>query len=88
MLEELGIESRFHAGMWITDAQTMDVVEMVLAGQVNKEIVAAIGRHGGRAVGRTGRDAGLLRATKLEVEPDEHRARADRSRACRHRRCG
>ena len=69
MLEELGIESRFHAGMRITDAQTMDVVEMVLAGQVNKEIVARIGRHGGRAVGLTGRDAGLLRATKLEVEP-------------------
>ena len=57
------------AGMRITDAQTMDVVEMVLAGQVNKEIVARIGRHGGRAVGLTGRDAGLLRATKLEVEP-------------------
>ena len=69
MLEELGIESRFHAGMRITDAQTMDVVEMVLAGQVNKEIVARIGRHGGQAVGLTGRDAGLLKAVKLEVEP-------------------
>ena len=69
MLQELGIESRFHAGMRITDAQTMDVVEMVLAGQVNKEIVARIGRHGGQAVGLTGRDAGLLKAVKLEVEP-------------------
>ncbi len=69
MLQDLGIESRFHAGMRITDAQTMDVVEMVLAGQVNKEIVARIGRHGGQAVGLTGRDAGLLKAVKLEVEP-------------------
>ena len=69
MLEELGIESRFHGGMRITDAQTMDVVEMVLAGQVNKEIVARIGRHGGQAVGLTGRDAGLLKAKKMEAQP-------------------
>jgi acetylglutamate kinase len=71
MLEDLGIESRFHGGMRITDAATMDVVEMVLAGQVNKEIVARIGRHGGKAVGLTGRDAGLLKARKLEVEPTD-----------------
>ena len=69
MLQELGIESRFHGGMRITDAQTMDVVEMVLAGQVNKEIVARIGRHGGQAVGLTGRDAGLLKAKKMEAQP-------------------
>ena len=72
MLEELGIESRFHGGMRITDAQTMDVVEMVLAGQVNKEIVARIGRHGGQAVGLTGRDAGLLRATKMDAQISDH----------------
>jgi acetylglutamate kinase len=50
----------------------MDVVEMVLAGQVNKEIVARIGRHGGQAVGLTGRDAGLLRATKMDAQVSDH----------------
>ncbi|MDE0882230.1 MAG: acetylglutamate kinase [Myxococcota bacterium] len=72
MLKNLGIESQFHGGMRITDEQTMDVVEMVLAGQVNKEIVARIGRHGGRAVGLTGRDAGLLKARKMEAQPSDH----------------
>jgi acetylglutamate kinase len=72
MLKNLGIESQFHGGMRITDEQTMDVVEMVLAGQVNKEIVARIGRHGGQAVGLTGRDAGLLKARKMEAQPSDH----------------
>jgi acetylglutamate kinase len=72
MLKNLGIESQFHGGMRITDEQTMDVVEMVLAGQVNKEIVARIGRHGGRAVGLTGRDAGLLKARKMEAQPSDN----------------
>ena len=71
MLEGLGIESRFHGGMRITDSKTMDVVEMVLAGQVNKEIVARIGRHGGQAVGLTGRDAGLLKARKMDKQPQQ-----------------
>lgn len=71
MLETMGIESRFHGGMRITDESTMDVVEMVLAGSVNKEIVARIARHGGRAVGLTGRDGGLLKATKMEAQPSE-----------------
>ncbi len=69
MLAALGIESRFHDGMRITDETTMDVVEMVLAGSINKEIVARVARHGGRAVGLTGRDGGLLRAHKLAAQP-------------------
>jgi acetylglutamate kinase len=71
MLADLGIESRFHAGMRVTDEITMDVVEMVLAGRVNKEIVARIGRAGGRAAGLTGRDAGLLKARKLDLPPHD-----------------
>ncbi len=53
--------------MRVTDAATMDVVEMVLGGKVNKEIVANINRHGGRAVGLTGKDGGLFTARKLEM---------------------
>lgn len=53
--------------MRVTDSQTMDVVEMVLGGQVNKQIVSLINSHGGTAVGLTGKDANLIRARKLEV---------------------
>ncbi|WP_336365712.1 acetylglutamate kinase [Marinobacter sp. C2H3] len=67
LLERLNIESRFVNGMRVTDEQTMDVVEMVLGGQVNKEIVSLINAHGGTAVGLTGKDANLIRARKLEV---------------------
>jgi acetylglutamate kinase len=65
MLERLGIASRFVAGQRITDEATMDVVEMVLGGTVNKEIVRLIGRAGGRAVGISGKDGKLVRARKL-----------------------
>lgn len=65
LLARLGKESRFVEGMRVTDRETMDVVEMVLGGLVNKEIVSLINRHGGRAVGLTGKDGGLLRARKL-----------------------
>ncbi len=65
MLERLGVPSRFEGGMRVTDAVTMEVVEMVLGGRVNKEIVQAINRAGGRAVGLTGKDGGLLRARPL-----------------------
>jgi acetylglutamate kinase len=65
MLERLGIQSRFVRGLRITDDATMDVVEMVLVGSVNKRIVADINRFGGRAVGLSGKDAELLRARKL-----------------------
>jgi acetylglutamate kinase len=67
LLERLNIQSRFINGMRVTDSETMDVVEMVLGGQVNKEIVSLINSHGGTAVGLTGKDANLIRASKLEV---------------------
>lgn len=67
LLERLGKEGEFIQGMRVTDRETMDVVQMVLGGLVNKDIVALINRHGGRAVGLTGRDAGLVRARKLKV---------------------
>jgi len=67
LLKRLNIESRFVDGMRVTDAETMDVVEMVLGGLVNKEIVALINRNGGKAIGLTGKDADFIKATKLEV---------------------
>jgi acetylglutamate kinase len=65
MLARLGIETRFAQGMRITDDATMEVVEMVLGGAVNKELVAAIHKRGGRAVGLTGKDGGLAVAERL-----------------------
>lgn len=67
LLKRLNIESRFVEGMRVTDGQTMDVVEMVLGGQVNKDIVNLINSHGGSAIGLTGKDARLIRARKLKV---------------------
>ena len=66
LLTRIGKESEFVEGMRVTDSETMDVVEMVLGGLVNKEIVALINRHGGRAVGLSGKDGGLIRARKLQ----------------------
>jgi len=68
MLERLNIESRFVDGMRVTDTETMDVVSMVLGGLVNKEIVNLINRHGGMAMGMTGKDGKLITAQKLEVK--------------------
>ena len=68
VMEKMGLEPRFVRGMRVTDSATMDVVEMVLGGRVNKEIVANINRHGGRAVGLTGKDGDLIRARKLEMK--------------------
>ncbi len=65
MLGRLGIETRFAQGMRITDDATMEVVEMVLGGAVNKELVRAIQARGGRAVGLTGKDGGLATAERL-----------------------
>jgi acetylglutamate kinase len=70
LLERLGKESRFVKGMRVTDSETMDVVEMVLGGLVNKEIVNLINQQGGRAVGLTGKDGGLIRARKLSPSSD------------------
>jgi acetylglutamate kinase len=64
-LSRLGIESQRVEGLRVTDDATMEVVEMVLAGKINMEIVALIGRHGGRAVGLSGIDDGLIRAQRL-----------------------
>ncbi len=67
LLERIGKESRFIEGMRVTDSETMDVVEMVLGGLVNKEIVNLITHHGGRAVGLTGKDGDLIRARKMTI---------------------
>ena len=68
LLKKLNIESRFVNGMRVTDAQTMDVVEMVLGGLVNKSIVNQINQCGGKAIGLTGKDGAQIRARKLKVE--------------------
>ncbi|HEU18399.1 MAG TPA: acetylglutamate kinase [Deltaproteobacteria bacterium] len=70
-LKKLGKESRFVQGMRVTDEETMDIVEMVLAGRVNKEIVGLINRHGGKAVGLTGKDGNLIRAEKYYLSDDK-----------------
>ena len=67
VLEKMGINSQFVDGMRVTDEPTMDVVEMVLGGKVNKEIVAQIIQQGGRAVGLSGKDAGLILSKKLHL---------------------
>ena len=67
LLEQIGKESHFIEGMRVTDNETMDVVEMVLGGLVNKQIVALINSHGGRAVGLTGKDGGLINARKMKL---------------------
>ena len=70
LLEKIGKESKFVDGMRVTDSETMDVVEMVLGGLVNKDIVNLITHHGGRAVGLTGKDGDLIRARKLTIKRD------------------
>tara|TARA_R110002110_G_scaffold205066_7_gene416992 strand:+ start:114403 stop:115305 length:903 start_codon:yes stop_codon:yes gene_type:complete len=67
LLEKLNIHTEFIDGMRVTDAQTMDVVEMVLGGSVNKEIVSSINRNGGKAIGVTGKDGQFIRARKMQV---------------------
>ncbi|MFW6332206.1 MAG: acetylglutamate kinase [Thermodesulfobacteriota bacterium] len=71
VLEQMGIASRFVRGMRLTDAPTMDVVEMVLGGKVNKSIVAQINRQGGRAVGLSGKDGRLIQAQKMHIVHQE-----------------
>ena len=70
-LERLGIQSRFVRGMRVTDEATMDVVEMVLGGQINKQIVTLIQQHGGQAVGLSGKDGGLFLARRMSVQVQE-----------------
>ena len=76
LLERIGKESRFVEGMRVTDAETMDVVEMVLGGLVNKEIVNLINANGGRAIGLTGKDGPLILARKLTLSPRDPAATA------------
>ncbi len=70
LLKRLGKDSEFIRGMRVTDRETMDVVEMVLGGLVNKQIVTLINGHGGNAVGLTGKDGDLIRAHKMVLDPD------------------
>jgi acetylglutamate kinase len=71
VLDKMGMSSHFVSGMRVTDGPTMDVVEMVLVGNVNKEIVAQISQQGGRAVGLSGKDGGLILARKLHLVRSE-----------------
>ena len=76
LLERVGKEGKFIQGMRVTDQETMDVVEMVLGGLVNKEIVSLINKHGGKAVGITGKDGHFIRADKMYLS-DESDERID-----------
>jgi len=67
LLERVGKQSKFIQGMRVTDSETMDIVEMVLGGMVNKEIVNLIHQHNGNAVGLTGKDGNLIQARKMEM---------------------
>ncbi len=73
MLERVGKHGEFVQGMRVTDSETMNIVEMVLGGSVNKEIVSLLNQHGGKAIGLTGRDGHFLRAKKLFINtPDKN----------------
>ena len=70
MLTRVGVKSEFHNGLRITDEATMEIVQMVLAGKLNKNIAAQIGTLGGKAIGLCGKDAGLIQVTKKPPLPD------------------
>ncbi|MBF9234506.1 acetylglutamate kinase [Microvirga alba] len=75
MLEKLGIQSEFKGGLRVTDAATVEIVEMVLAGSINKQIVGWIGAEGGKAVGLCGKDGNMVTArkvTRTTVDPDSN----------------
>jgi acetylglutamate kinase len=72
LLRRVGKQGHFIQGMRVTDDETMDIVEMVLGGQVNKDIVNLINRHGGKAVGLTGQDGAFIRARKLMMPNKEN----------------
>jgi acetylglutamate kinase len=75
MLDRLGIVSEFRGGLRVTDEKTIEVVEMVLAGSINKEIVMAINAEGGKAVGLSGKDGNMVfaeRVTRKEIDPDSN----------------
>jgi acetylglutamate kinase len=75
MLDRLGIKSEFRGGLRVTDKRTVEVVEMVLAGSINKEIVMAINAEGGKAVGLSGKDGNMVfaeKVTRTEIDPDSN----------------
>ncbi len=74
LLEKLGIQSEFIAGMRVTDAATMEVVEMVLGGAVNKTVVSLLNQAGGKAIGITGKDGALIRAKKMAMKDADGKA--------------
>ena len=77
MLKKLGIESHFANGLRVTDKPTIEIVEMVLCGSINKQIVGFINAEGGRAIGLCGKDGNMVTATKYEVPPDAADPHAD-----------
>src|SRR5882762_5143992 len=77
MLAKLGKKGEFVQGMRVTDAETMDVVEMVLGGQVNKEVVELVNQAGGKAVGLTGQYGAFIRARKLLLPPSKENGSVD-----------
>jgi acetylglutamate kinase len=75
MLKKVGVESQYAAGLRITDEQTLEIVEMVLAGSINKQMVGYINEAGGKAIGLSGKDGNMVTARKLTrtvVDPDSH----------------
>lgn len=79
MLERLNIKSRFKDGLRVTDAQTIEVVEMVLAGAINKEIVTALNEAGGMAVGLSGKDGNLLVAKKTRMRQKQAKSNVEKA---------
>lgn len=78
-MERMGKKPEFINGQRVTDQETMDIVEMVLGGLINKEIVSLINRHGGKAVGMSGKDGGLIRAQKKLVRKPTPETGVERS---------
>jgi len=76
LLDRLNINTQFIDGMRVTDSETMDVVEMVLGGQVNKEIVSLINLHGGKAIGLTGKDGDFIHARKINLQKSSAESKA------------
>src|SRR6266700_2237041 len=87
-LARLGKKGEFVQGMRVTDAETMDVVEMVLGGQVNKEVVTLINQAGGKAVGLTGQDGAFVRARKMLLSDKNNGGEKRRQERAHHRRPG
>jgi acetylglutamate kinase len=74
LLTRVGKKGEFIQGMRVTDAETMEIVEMVLSGQVNKDVVNLINQAGGKAVGLTGKDGGMIQARKLQLQSRDNQA--------------